>query len=286
MKSICKLIIILLFFLQQFSFSQIKEVDSLKHSFITVYKETIDKNVTDKEINEIIDTLFNSATVIDSELINRIESFFLKKTNKIYTVGSGDCLWTIAERELDNPYKWGKIYNLNLSNIKKPNLIFTGQKFIIPLEENDITRRDSLLKKIVTSIPADTTKKEENKVGESNKRIYKDPDDLEIEAIIIDETITKLGHDFYDDFYSSWEPPDTLKNYSITIEEKPLPQLGTQISVFVNEIKIFQQFIQPRSEIIEGMANYAVQLASEFIENYETIQSDLQGNDLKGTGIY
>ena len=122
--------------------------------------------------------------------------------------------------------------------------------------------------------------------GESNKQAYIDPDDLEIEAIIIDETITKLGHDFYDDFYSLWEAPDTIKNYSITIQEKPLPQLGTQISISVNEIEIFRRFIQPRNEIVEEMANYAVQLASEYIENYESIQSSLQGDDLKGTGIF
>jgi len=122
--------------------------------------------------------------------------------------------------------------------------------------------------------------------GESNKQAYIDPDDLEIEALIIDETITKLGHDFYDDFYSLWEAPDTIKNYSITIQEKPLPQLGTQISISVNEIEIFRQFIQPRIEIVEEMANYAVRLSSEYIENYESIQSSLQGDDLKGTGIF
>jgi len=122
--------------------------------------------------------------------------------------------------------------------------------------------------------------------GESNKQAYIDPDDLEIEALIIDETITKLGHDFYDDFYSLWEAPDTIKNYSITIQEKPLPQLGTQISISVNEIEIFRQFIQPRIEIVEEMANYAVRLASEYIENYASIQSSLQGDDLKGTGIF
>jgi len=122
--------------------------------------------------------------------------------------------------------------------------------------------------------------------GESNKQAYIDPDDLEIEALIIDETITKLGHDFYDDFYSLWEAPDTIKNYSITIQEKPLPQLGTQISISVNEIEIFRQFIQPRIEIVKEMANYAVRLSSEYIENYESIQSSLQGDDLKGTGIF
>jgi curli production assembly/transport component CsgE len=121
---------------------------------------------------------------------------------------------------------------------------------------------------------------------ESKKQVYLDPDDLEIEAIVIDETITKLGHDFYDDFYSLWEAPDTIKNYSITIQEKPLPQLGTQISISVNEIEIFRQFIQPRSEIVEEMAKYAVQLASEYVQNYATIQAELQGDDMRGTGIF
>ena len=59
-------------------------------------------------------------------------------------------------------------------------------------------------------------------------------DDIEIEGIIVDATQTKIGKDFYDLFYQQWSQVEDLPNHSITISEKALPQLGSQISVQEN----------------------------------------------------
>jgi nucleoid-associated protein YgaU len=47
-----------------------------------------------------------------------------------YTVVTGDCLWTIAERAYGNPYKWVDIAAAN--NLADPNLIHPGNVFSIP----------------------------------------------------------------------------------------------------------------------------------------------------------
>lgn len=52
---------------------------------------------------------------------------------RTYTVVSGDCLWTIAQRYYGNGAAWPKIYDANRSKItKSPNLIYPGQVFVIP----------------------------------------------------------------------------------------------------------------------------------------------------------
>lgn len=52
---------------------------------------------------------------------------------RTYTVVSGDCLWTIAQRFYGNGAAWPKIYDANRSKItKSPNLIYPGQVFVIP----------------------------------------------------------------------------------------------------------------------------------------------------------
>ncbi len=57
---------------------------------------------------------------------------------KIYTVGSWetdrDCLWNIAARKdiYDDPWKWKRIYSANSDKIEDPDIIYPGQKFIIP----------------------------------------------------------------------------------------------------------------------------------------------------------
>jgi len=111
-------------------------------------------------------------------------------------------------------------------------------------------------------------------------------DDIEIEGIIVDATQTKIGKDFYDLFYQQWSQVDNLPYQSITISEKALPQLGSQVTVQIEDQLIFQQVIQPRYEVIEQMVSYAVQRAYQYVINYDEMQKQLQGEDLKGTGIY
>jgi nucleoid-associated protein YgaU len=54
---------------------------------------------------------------------------------KTYTVKSGDCLWKIAARFYGSGAKWRTIYNANKKVVgKNPNLIYPGQKLVIPNE--------------------------------------------------------------------------------------------------------------------------------------------------------
>jgi curli production assembly/transport component CsgE len=111
-------------------------------------------------------------------------------------------------------------------------------------------------------------------------------DDIEIEGIIVDATQTKIGKDFYDLFYQQWSQVEDLPYHSITISEKALPQLGSQISVQIEDQLIFRQVVQPRYEKIEEMANYAIQQTYQYVINYDEMHKQLQGEDLQGTGIY
>ena len=49
-----------------------------------------------------------------------------------YRPGSRDCLWRIAHKVYNNPRLWPYIYIANRYQIKDPDLIYPGQKFVIP----------------------------------------------------------------------------------------------------------------------------------------------------------
>jgi nucleoid-associated protein YgaU len=56
-----------------------------------------------------------------------------KSKPKTYVVKKGDCLWKIAKRFYGDGSKWRTIYNANKKVIgKNPNLIYPGQKLVIP----------------------------------------------------------------------------------------------------------------------------------------------------------
>lgn len=54
------------------------------------------------------------------------------KSTGSYVVQKGDTLWSIAKKYYGSGTQYAKIYNSNKNIIKHPNLIYPGQKLIIP----------------------------------------------------------------------------------------------------------------------------------------------------------
>ncbi len=109
---------------------------------------------------------------------------------------------------------------------------------------------------------------------------------LELSGLVVDETQTKIGRDFYEYFYSNWSAPGGVTEYTIVISEKPLPQRGTQVTVTVNDLVVHQAFLQPRLEVIEENVITALQRTGMFLKNYREVVRSLQGDDMEGTGIF
>ena len=55
-----------------------------------------------------------------------------EKSHKVYAVKKGDNLSSIAKSKYGKESQWTKIYEANKSTVKNPNLIYPGQKLIIP----------------------------------------------------------------------------------------------------------------------------------------------------------
>lgn len=105
--------------------------------------------------------------------------------------------------------------------------------------------------------------------------------DLEIDGLIIDETRTKIGRDYYEVFYNQWEAPAGAKNYTIKIKELPSRGRGAQIQVFVNDEKLIHRSLQPRQEMIEDMANRSVSALANWL-----VQNAKQAKNIADEGIY
>ena len=86
----------------------------IKTDFGKSLKVSSSKNSTKKETKKV-----NSSTKADS-------------AKRTYTVKKGDCLWNIAKKYYGNGALYTKIYDANTSKIANPNLIYVGQKLVIP----------------------------------------------------------------------------------------------------------------------------------------------------------
>lgn len=109
---------------------------------------------------------------------------------------------------------------------------------------------------------------------------------LEIDGLIIDETRSKAGRDFYDHFFQHWEAPSQASNFQITIKELPGRGIQTRILVHLNEEELINTFIQPRYDQIIELAEVAIRFVQGKLIQKMNISHDLDNNDLKGNGIF
>jgi curli production assembly/transport component CsgE len=92
---------------------------------------------------------------------------------------------------------------------------------------------------------------------------------LEIDGLVVDETLTKLGRDFYDVFFRVWQAPRDAINFTVAVQEQPAPGIGTVVTVTVNDELVFQTRLQPQPEVIEAAARQAAYLAYQHLERGE-----------------
>ena len=89
---------------------------------------------------------------------------------------------------------------------------------------------------------------------------------IEIDGLVVDETQTRLGGDFYALFHASWIAPEGAVNFTIVVREQPLPNIGTRILVHVNDEVAFQTQLQPREEMVEAAAQQGLFYTHRFVQ--------------------
>ncbi len=151
---------------------------------------------------------------------------------------------------------------------------------------DSLSRSDSLRPRSGETREGRTSDSLEKKTGEALEAEAEDFISMEIGELIVDQTQTKWGHDFYDAFYAVWRSPPDAIEYTIIVSEKPLPRMGTVIELNVNDYRVYTSFLQPRYELIEEAGVQAARAAYRFLANYRKMIQDLEGEDMSGSGIY
>ncbi|SMO58452.1 CsgE family curli-type amyloid fiber assembly protein [Fodinibius sediminis] len=222
-----------------------------------------------------------------------------------YTVKAGDNLKNIAEA-FGHPNSWEKIYEANADRVDTSYTIYIGQKLTIPALI--VTRRDSSLvenrnrlkkrKKREPQSPAENSSQgkagnkklsefreafkkvvaQEQQTGtDQEKTSSPQRSTISINGMVLDETRSKMGIDFYNLFYRHWEPPSGASNFMITISEQPTPSRGTMITIHIDNEKVFQNRLQPKYAYTEKMARQAVVICYRTLLRQRSSSNSLSG---------
>lgn len=112
-------------------------------------------------------------------------------------------------------------------------------------------------------------------IGASPVTAREDAGDLEITGLIIDETISKGGHDFYDVFSNQWRSYGQDWPNIITIEEKAGIGRGTFVIILIDDSLVFNAMLNPLPDAVSSLARTAADRVRSIIMNKQETLREL-----------
>ena len=91
------------------------------------------------------------------------------------------------------------------------------------------------------------------------------------EAQVMDQTISKLGRNFYELFYGSFEAPAGLEDFTVVLVERQARANNVVVALIVNDTELFELPLMPRTDQIEESAMAAVDAAVDFLLQAQSI---------------
>ena len=87
-----------------------------------------------------------------------------------------------------------------------------------------------------------------------------------VNGIVLDETRSKTGRDFYNAFYESWSKQDGVENSVVRVAEKPGPGLGSIVFVEVNYEEIFELRLRPGDQRTKQAGDIAAERTLNYLK--------------------
>lgn len=81
------------------------------------------------------------------------------------------------------------------------------------------------------------------------------------DGIVIDQTITRPGKEFYQLFAANWQDQPLADRYTISVREQPSARFGSQVYIVFGNRRIFQGQISPNRNQIRVLSEAAVGMA-------------------------
>ena len=89
---------------------------------------------------------------------------------------------------------------------------------------------------------------------------------IEINGMVMHDTRTRGGYDFYLYFTRHWAEPQDVPNYNIVINEFPGRGRTIKVGIAVNEKQVFTRTVQPSAQGLEDLAR----ALADYIYGYVT----------------
>ncbi|MEJ6475607.1 CsgE family curli-type amyloid fiber assembly protein [Pseudoalteromonas piscicida] len=83
-------------------------------------------------------------------------------------------------------------------------------------------------------------------------------EDVEIDGLVIDQSISRFGHQFYFQFSQLWRDVPNTAGINITVKETVLPRAGTRLEVLMNSRAVYATAMGRRGGSIDERVETAI----------------------------
>ena len=87
----------------------------------------------------------------------------------------------------------------------------------------------------------------------------------DINGLILDRTITRSGHDFYQQFTTLWQAANFSQKTNLVISEKPSARWGSSIVISSLDSVLYRTSIRPGKQLPENLIQQSVAAVSQNI---------------------
>lgn len=231
------------------------------NAFSQFYNKEVEakiETVTNTEFIEISGTALNK-TNVDQSLRYELSVFKKSLTSNSKTKQSGRFVLkagekkdlsktTINAKEKDEIILLLLIYDIQDNLIGKDRIVFNDKK------------PDT---KIIAEKTGIETDKAESVDGDVNRTSY----GIELKGIVVEETKTKPGRDFFKMFSSKYNFYKINGEKVVTVSEVLALGINTKIEIEVGDKVVLEFFLSPRNEYLKTMADQAINVVNRYFIN-------------------
>ena len=180
---------------------------------------------------------------------------------------------------------WGLPFTQILADIEEPNPLDTWQ-FMTASNSSD-----GIIASFVPSLqptndrfftnrtlPSDTTKQKKLPTPGTALNVVASP---EIDGLVLNETFSPGGYDFYLDFTQNWTPPADAQHYTVLVKEYPGRGVSIVVAIEVNGKQLVYRRMRPVYSAVHDLAT----AAANYLSGYLARGDHLRGVDADGNFI-
>lgn len=108
----------------------------------------------------------------------------------------------------------------------------------------------------------------------------------EASGLVLDQALTKPGHDFYDLFYGAFEAPPGSPDFTVLVGERPGRGNSSLVVLTVNEQELVEVPLPTRLDQLEELVAQTVEIAQGYLVEAQNVSRQLESGRRAPLEVY